>query len=284
MDRPLETSTTVTLTVLPFLDSPTRPTQSLHSKSETRPHSLRAIERRLVFIFIIVAVHSTKHHDQFNISSSNSSFFFFVFVSVCLSFLAMQQLSNDTGSWNLIDSVLPSPLFSNSNTYDALANVGAGLDDAFSNGILPIALDPLISLTTHSVTLESSSANYWAFALIIFPIFTIVGNVLVVVSVYREKSLHTITNYFVVSLAISDITVAAVVMPFAIYLEVSRSDVPRNRPESCSQRNGSHSECAVGKQSNGTRDRRCTLSLSQSISITRASDLTSETNRRVISF
>ena len=139
----------------------------------------------------------------------------------------MQQLSNDTGSWTLIDSALPAPLFSNSNTYDALANVGVGLDGAFSNRILPIALDSLVSLTTQSVIVENSSVNYWAFALIIFPIFTIVGNVLVVVSVYREKSLHTITNYFVVSLAISDITVAAVVMPFAIYLEVSRVDLRR---------------------------------------------------------
>jgi dopamine D2-like receptor len=77
--------------------------------------------------------------------------------------------------------------------------------------------------TPQPVTIETPSNNYWAFALIFFPLFTIFGNVLVVVSVYREKSLHTITNYFVVSLAISDITVAAVVMPFAIYLEVSKN-------------------------------------------------------------
>lgn len=71
------------------------------------------------------------------------------------------------------------------------------------------------------MTIEAPSVNYWAFTLIFFPLFTIFGNVLVVISVYREKSLHTVTNYFVVSLAISDIAVAAVVMPFAIYLEVS---------------------------------------------------------------
>jgi hypothetical protein len=130
----------------------------------------------------------------------------------------MQQLSNDTGSWTLIDSPFPAPLFYNSNS---ISNGGASIND-FNNPILPISIDPLSSLIPQSVTIETNSVNYWAFALIVFPIFTIFGNVLVVVSVYREKSLHTVTNYFVVSLAISDITVAAVVMPFAIYLEVSR--------------------------------------------------------------
>lgn len=39
-------------------------------------------------------------------------------------------------------------------------------------------------------------------------------------SVIREKNLKTVTNYFVVSLAIADLTVAAAVMPFAVYYEV----------------------------------------------------------------
>jgi dopamine D2-like receptor len=130
----------------------------------------------------------------------------------------MQQLSNDTSSWSLIEPPLPVPLFYNSNSYDTLTNGGGSLTDY--NPILPIHIDSLSSLPPIIIN-ETNSANYWAFALIFFPLFTIFGNVLVVVSVYREKSLHTVTNYFVVSLAISDITVAAVVMPFAIYLEVS---------------------------------------------------------------
>ncbi|CAF0741576.1 unnamed protein product [Rotaria sordida] len=133
----------------------------------------------------------------------------------------MQQLSNDTGSWNIIDSPLPAPLFYNSNAYDNLSNVGVKLND-INNPIIPIPSDSLSSLAPQTGASQPNAANYWAFALIVFPLFTIFGNVLVVVSVYREKSLHTITNYFVVSLAISDITVAAVVMPFAIYLEFNR--------------------------------------------------------------
>lgn len=63
--------------------------------------------------------------------------------------------------------------------------------------------------------------NYWALILLIFPILTLFGNVLVILSVYRERTLQTVTNYFIVSLALADLLVAVVVMPFAVYVLVS---------------------------------------------------------------
>ncbi|XP_061398805.1 dopamine D2-like receptor, partial [Musca vetustissima] len=63
--------------------------------------------------------------------------------------------------------------------------------------------------------------NYWALILIVFPIFTLFGNILVIMSVFRERSLQTVTNYFIVSLAIADLLVAVVVMPFAVYALVN---------------------------------------------------------------
>ncbi|XP_049826158.1 dopamine D2-like receptor [Aethina tumida] len=60
--------------------------------------------------------------------------------------------------------------------------------------------------------------NYWALILVLFPIFTLFGNVLVILSVYRERTLQTATNYFIVSLALADLLVAVVVMPFAVYV------------------------------------------------------------------
>lgn len=65
------------------------------------------------------------------------------------------------------------------------------------------------------------SYNYWALVLVLFPIFTLFGNVLVILSVYRERTLQTVTNYFIVSLALADLLVAVVVMPFAVYVLVS---------------------------------------------------------------
>lgn len=67
---------------------------------------------------------------------------------------------------------------------------------------------------------SDKSFHYWALILLFCPISTIFGNILVVVAVIKEKSLRTVTNYFVVSLALADLTVAAAVMPFAVYYEV----------------------------------------------------------------
>jgi hypothetical protein len=62
--------------------------------------------------------------------------------------------------------------------------------------------------------------RYWVLVLLIIPVLTVFGNVLVVLSVVKEKSLRSVTNYFIVSLAIADIAVAILVMPFAVYVEV----------------------------------------------------------------
>lgn len=68
---------------------------------------------------------------------------------------------------------------------------------------------------------DDTEYNYWALVLVLFPIFTLFGNVLVILSVYRERTLQTVTNYFIVSLALADLLVAVVVMPFAVYVLVS---------------------------------------------------------------
>ena len=63
--------------------------------------------------------------------------------------------------------------------------------------------------------------NLWSLLLIAFPLATVFGNALVCVSVWTERSLQTVTNYFIVSLAIADLMVALLVMPLAVYVEVS---------------------------------------------------------------
>jgi len=80
------------------------------------------------------------------------------------------------------------------------------------------------NLTTYNSTesdyLAAAGVNYGAALLVLIPMLTVFGNSLVVVSVIREKTLRTVTNYFIVSLATSDVMVALLVMPLSIYGEV----------------------------------------------------------------
>ena len=69
---------------------------------------------------------------------------------------------------------------------------------------------------------ELSSKNYWALLLLILCVSTVFGNVLVILSVVKERSLQNITNFFIVSLAVADLCVAGVVMPFYTYTLVSK--------------------------------------------------------------
>ncbi|KAF7269130.1 hypothetical protein GWI33_017820 [Rhynchophorus ferrugineus] len=78
--------------------------------------------------------------------------------------------------------------------------------------------------------------NYWALLLVLFPILTLFGNVLVILSVYRERTLQTATNYFIVSLALADLLVAVVVMPFAVYVLFNQISSKMDFSESVSVR------------------------------------------------
>ena len=92
-------------------------------------------------------------------------------------------------------------------------------------------VDSPFSLTSPSPFSSSSSLSpptdeppaklYWAIVFILLPFLAVFGNLLVILSVFREKSLRSVTNYFIVSLAFADLLVAGVVMPFAVYYMVS---------------------------------------------------------------
>ena len=62
--------------------------------------------------------------------------------------------------------------------------------------------------------------NYFALLLLGLCISVVFGNVLVILAVSKERSLKNITNYFIVSLAVADLCVAGVVMPFYTYTMV----------------------------------------------------------------
>ncbi|ELV13915.1 D(3) dopamine receptor isoform X2 [Tupaia chinensis] len=62
---------------------------------------------------------------------------------------------------------------------------------------------------------------YYALSYCALILAIVFGNGLVCVAVLREKALQTTTNYLVVSLAVADLLVATLVMPWVVYLEVT---------------------------------------------------------------
>lgn len=72
----------------------------------------------------------------------------------------------------------------------------------------------------HSSTERNFPALIFGISLIVV---IICGNVLVCLSVYREKALKTTTNYFIVSLAAADLLLAVLVLPLFVYAEVRQS-------------------------------------------------------------
>lgn len=69
---------------------------------------------------------------------------------------------------------------------------------------------------------EPHQYNYYAMLLTLLIFVIVFGNVLVCMAVSREKALQTTTNYLIVSLAVADLLVATLVMPWGVYLEVGR--------------------------------------------------------------
>ncbi|XP_053671438.1 dopamine D2-like receptor [Anopheles nili] len=91
----------------------------------------------------------------------------------------------------------------------------------YGNDTAGLAANCSLTNTTCIGPAEAKEYHYWCLILVLFPILTLFGNVLVILAVCRERTLQTVTNYFIVSLAIADLLVAVVVMPFAVYVLVN---------------------------------------------------------------
>ncbi|NWT30307.1 DRD3 protein, partial [Cardinalis cardinalis] len=89
-------------------------------------------------------------------------------------------------------------------------------------GSHPNATDPIPCGTNSTTEPELPHSHaYYALCYCILILAIIFGNVLVCLAVLRERSLQTTTNYLVVSLAVADLLVATLVMPWMVYLEVT---------------------------------------------------------------
>lgn len=58
--------------------------------------------------------------------------------------------------------------------------------------------------------------NWWALFALVLVVGTAAGNILVCLAIAWERRLQNVTNYFLMSLAITDLMVAVLVMPLGI--------------------------------------------------------------------
>jgi len=81
------------------------------------------------------------------------------------------------------------------------------------------------SETGNGTTSESSAGsrdgqaalnNWWAMLALVLVLGTAAGNILVCLAIVWERRLQNVTNYFLMSLAITDLMVAVLVMPLGI--------------------------------------------------------------------
>ncbi|KAL9887483.1 5-hydroxytryptamine receptor 2B isoform 2-T12 [Glossina fuscipes fuscipes] len=117
---------------------------------------------------------------------------------------------------NQIDSTLLSPSSSQ------LSSVTTTLATLFyvniSNATItsPGKEELLTSSAVVDNTTNNHLNNYWALLALILVIGTAAGNILVCLAIAWERRLQNVTNYFLMSLAITDLMVAILVMPLGI--------------------------------------------------------------------
>ena len=76
--------------------------------------------------------------------------------------------------------------------------------------------------STNINTWNPIQLNFFGLLAIMLPIVAIIGNWAVILSVRREKGLQTSTNFLIVSLAVADLLVGLIVMPWGIFALVRR--------------------------------------------------------------
>lgn len=123
------------------------------------------------------------------------------------------QVAADNGKLLNYENVLSSAALFNF-TAQATATTTSLASDAILTSSVPTnQLNKAASAATQS-TKELN--NYWALLALVLVFGTAAGNILVCLAIAWERRLQNVTNYFLMSLAITDLMVAVLVMPLGI--------------------------------------------------------------------
>lgn len=90
------------------------------------------------------------------------------------------------------------------------------IDQANDSDFLEIHPDSNVDDVDRVEYREPIEPNYWGLLALILVFGTATGNILVCLAIVWERRLQNVTNYFLMSLAITDLMVAILVMPLGI--------------------------------------------------------------------
>jgi len=79
-----------------------------------------------------------------------------------------------------------------------------------------VSTTPMMTTAPMPVEPPFDANNYWALLALVLVFGTAAGNILVCLAIAWERRLQNVTNYFLMSLAITDLMVAVLVMPLGI--------------------------------------------------------------------
>lgn len=99
------------------------------------------------------------------------------------------------------------------------SNHGIYFDEALNLSFLDQIFQNNSNTTCTNITLDPQVICVGIF-LSVFILVAIVGNILVILSVLCNKHLQTVTNFFIVNLAIADLLLSIIVLPFSASLDV----------------------------------------------------------------
>ncbi|XP_005099999.1 dopamine receptor 2 [Aplysia californica] len=112
--------------------------------------------------------------------------------------------------------------------YDDYLDLSNGSYQGHVGHAAPNFTDPQFVVTTINTSVNASDPQalqlkHPALGVLLasFSFIVVTGNMMVIVAVAREMYLRTVTNYLIVSLAVADVMVGGVVMPFSISQEMT---------------------------------------------------------------
>ncbi|KAG7205904.1 hypothetical protein KM043_007833 [Ampulex compressa] len=99
----------------------------------------------------------------------------------------------------------------------------ASVEEAGSAGVVSATVSRVLNDSDYEGTTidagrpaDDALNNWWAMLALVLVLGTAAGNILVCLAIAWERRLQNVTNYFLMSLAITDLMVAILVMPLGI--------------------------------------------------------------------